>query len=136
MAPHDVGTGYLGRAGGWGPAVVPGVCTVHRLVLTPTVTALEPHAAFCHTIKYVPLPTTCTSPCWNYSEKKHLILVNIGNHDEARNRNFGWLVKALGGFTLSHLRRLLGIRIIMVHQDSGDYQDVSQCECSGDHPAL
>ena len=24
----------------------------------------------------------------------------------------------------------------MVHQDSSDYQDVSPCECSGDHPAL
>ena len=52
MASHDVGIGYLGRAGGWGP-VVPGVCTVHRLVLTPTVTTLEPHAALCPTIKFL-----------------------------------------------------------------------------------
>ena len=37
-----------GRAGGWGP-VVPGVCTVHRLVLTPTVITREPHAALCPT---------------------------------------------------------------------------------------
>ena len=37
---------------GWGP-VVPGVCTVHRLVLTPTVTTLEPHAALCPTIKFL-----------------------------------------------------------------------------------
>ena len=45
-----------GRAGGWGP-VVPGVCMVHRLVLTPTtVTALGPHAALCalpRTIKFL-----------------------------------------------------------------------------------
>ena len=52
MAPHGVRVGYLGRAGGWGP-VVPGVCTVHRLVLTPTVTTLEPHAALCPTIKFL-----------------------------------------------------------------------------------
>ena len=52
MTPHDVGIGHLGRAGGWGP-VVPGVCTVHRLVLTPTVTTLEPHAALCPTIKFL-----------------------------------------------------------------------------------
>ena len=63
--------------------------------------------------------------------------MNIGKHDEVRNCNFGWLSENTGvGFYLSHLRRLLGIRIIMVHQDSGDYQDVSQCECSGDHPTL
>ena len=37
---------------GWGP-VVPGVCTAHRLVLTPTVTTLEPHAALCPTIKFL-----------------------------------------------------------------------------------
>ena len=52
MTSHDVGIGHLGRAGGWGP-VVPGVCTVHRLVLTPTVTTLEPHAALCPTIKFL-----------------------------------------------------------------------------------
>ena len=33
--------------------MVPGVCTVHRLVLTPTVTTLEPHAALCPTIKFL-----------------------------------------------------------------------------------
>ena len=37
---------------GWGP-VVPGVCTVRRLVLTPTVTTLAPHAALCPTIKFL-----------------------------------------------------------------------------------
>ena len=37
---------------GWGP-VVPGVCTAHRLVLALTVTALEPHAALCPTIKFL-----------------------------------------------------------------------------------
>ena len=52
MTPHDAGIGHLGRAGGWGP-VVPGVYTVHRLVLTPTVTTLEPHAALCPTIKFL-----------------------------------------------------------------------------------
>jgi len=52
MAPYDARVGYLGRAGGWGP-VVPGVCTVHRLVLTPTVTTVEPHAALCPTIKFL-----------------------------------------------------------------------------------
>ena len=52
MTPHDAGIGYLGRAGGWDP-VVRGVCTVHRLVLTPTVTILEPHAALCPTIKFL-----------------------------------------------------------------------------------
>ena len=52
MASHDAGIGYLGRAGGWGP-VVPGVRTVHRLVLTPTVTTLEFHAALCPTIKFL-----------------------------------------------------------------------------------
>ena len=41
-----------GRAGGWGP-VVPGVCTVHRLVLTPTTTALGPHPTLCPTIKFL-----------------------------------------------------------------------------------
>ena len=54
MTPYDVGIGYLGRAGGWGP-VVPGVCTVHRLVLTPTVKPLGPHAALCPTIKFMVL---------------------------------------------------------------------------------
>ena len=42
---------FAGRSG-WGP-VVPGVCTVHRLVLTPTVTTLEHHAALCPTIKFL-----------------------------------------------------------------------------------
>ena len=42
---------FAGRIG-WGP-VVPGVCTAHRLVLTPTVTTLEPHAALCPTIKFL-----------------------------------------------------------------------------------
>ena len=37
---------------GWGP-VVPGVCTVHRLVLTPTVTTFEHHAALCPPIKFL-----------------------------------------------------------------------------------
>ena len=54
MASHGVRVGYLGRAGGWGwGPVVPGVCTVHRLVLTPNVTTLEPDAALCPTIKFL-----------------------------------------------------------------------------------
>ena len=52
MAPHDAGIGHLGRAGVWGP-VVPGVFTAHRLVLAPTATTLEPHAALCPTIKFL-----------------------------------------------------------------------------------
>ena len=43
---------HLRRAIGWGP-VVPGVCTVHRLVLTPTVTTFEHHAALCPPIKFL-----------------------------------------------------------------------------------
>ena len=42
---------FAGRLG-WGP-VVPGVCTVHRLVLTPTVTTFEHHAALCPPIKFL-----------------------------------------------------------------------------------
>ena len=33
--------------------MVPGVHTVHRLVLTPTITALEPHGALCPTINFL-----------------------------------------------------------------------------------
>ena len=33
--------------------MVPGVCTVHRLVLTPTVTTFEHHAALCPPIKFL-----------------------------------------------------------------------------------
>ena len=42
---------FAGRSG-WGP-VVPGVCTVHRLVLAPTVKTLGPYAALCTTIKFL-----------------------------------------------------------------------------------
>ena len=53
LAPCDViATPHCVVRNGWGP-VVPGVCTVHRLVLTPTATTLEPHAALCPTIKFL-----------------------------------------------------------------------------------
>ena len=42
---------FEGRSG-WGP-VVPGVCTVHRLFLTPTVTTFEHHAALCPPINFL-----------------------------------------------------------------------------------
>ena len=51
MWRHSAVAHFAGRIG-WGP-VVPGVCTVHRLVLTPTVTTVEPHAALCPTIKFL-----------------------------------------------------------------------------------
>ena len=55
LAPCDViATLHCVVRNGWGP-VVPGVCTVHRLVFTPTVTTLEPHAALCPTIKFLSL---------------------------------------------------------------------------------
>ena len=53
---------------GWGP-VVPGVCTVHRLVLTPTVTTLEPHAALCPTIKFL---------SGNSADYKHAVAEDLG----------------------------------------------------------
>ena len=33
--------------------MVPGVCTVHRLVLTPTVATFEHHGALCSPIKFL-----------------------------------------------------------------------------------